>query len=432
MLWEASARPFRALTDKIAPHFTCAWAIRSAYLWCMAGKRKPEIEEKDLHGFKHFKLLMPILEKLHDDACVRDTAGNRRLHFDQHAALILLYFFNPIVTSLRGIQQASQLKKVQRILGCPRASLGSLSEANHVFDADLLRGIIGELVDKLPPIHKTASFDEIKGILTLVDGSLLPALPRITEAMWLDDKNKAFKLHTHFELLKSVPVRVDLTDANTNEREVLRESLEPERVYVMDRGYAKFALFTQILEARSSFVCRVHDNTVFEVAKERELSRQALEGGLVRDAVVRFTGKTAVDANLPQSLRLVEIECKPHRKVTGHTSRGGPEQGDTILVATDLLEVPPEVIALIYKHRWAIEIFFRFFKHVLGCRHLISHGANGIEIQTYLGIIACLLIALWTGKKPTLRTYEMICFYFTGLADEEELLAHIEELKPQS
>ena len=127
-------------------------------------------------------------------------------------------------------------------------------------------------------------------------------------------------------------------------------------------------------------------------------------------------------------MRVVEIECKPHRKVTGHTSRGGPEQGDTILIATDSLDVPPEVIALIYKHRWAIEIFFRFFKHVLGCRHLISHCENGIEIQTYLGIIACLLIALWTGKKPTLRTYEMICFYFTGLADEEELLAHIKKL----
>ena len=46
--------------------------------------------------------------------------------------------------------------------------------------------------------------------------------------------------------------------------------------------------------------------------------------------------------------------------------------------------------------------------------------------------IACLLIALWTGKKPTLRTYEMICFYFTGLADEQELLAHIAKLAPQS
>lgn len=94
--------------------------------------------------------------------------------------------------------------------------------------------------------------------------------------------------------------------------------------------------------------------------------------------------------------------------------------------------MPVDVIALIYKHRWAIEIFFRFFKHVLGCRHLISHRENGIEIQTYLAIIACLLIALWTGKKPTLRTYEMICFYFTGLASEEELVEHIQKLRDPS
>ena len=47
-----------------------------------------------------------------------------------------------------------------------------------------------------------------------------------------------------------------------------------------------------------------------------------------------------------------------------------------------------------------------------------------------LAIIACMLISLWTGRKPTLRTYEMICYFFTGLSDEEELLAHIANLKP--
>ena len=50
-------------------------------------------------------------------------------------------------------------------------------------------------------------------------------------------------------------------------------------------------------------------------------------------------------------------------------------------------------IAVIFAYRWAIEIFFRFFKHMLGCRHLLSHKQNGIEIQTYSAIIACMLIA---------------------------------------
>ena len=102
-----------------------------------------------------------------------------------------------------------------------------------------------------------------------------------------------------------------------------------------------------------------------------------------------------------------------------------------LLIATDLFDLEADVIALIFKHRWAIEIFFRFFKHVLGCRHLLSYCRNGIELQTYAAIIACMLIALWTGRKPTLRTYEMLCWYFTGMADEDELLTHIGRLQTQ-
>ncbi|OYV85682.1 MAG: hypothetical protein B7Z73_13090 [Planctomycetia bacterium 21-64-5] len=65
----------------------------------------------------------------------------------------------------------------------------------------------------------------------------------------------------------------------------------------------------------------------------------------------------------------------------------------------------------------------------MNCRHLLSHSENGIQIQTYCAIIACMLLSLWTGRKPTRRTYEMVCFYFIGLADEEELLAHLAKLK---
>ena len=94
-------------------------------------------------------------------------------------------------------------------------------------------------------------------------------------------------------------------------------------------------------------------------------------------------------------------------------------------------DLPPEVIGLIYQHRWQVEIFFRFFKHTLGCRHLLSHCENGIEMQVYAAIIACLIIALWTGRKPTLSTYRMLCWHFTGWADDDELTDHINSLKDQ-
>ena len=121
-------------------------------------------------------------------------------------------------------------------------------------------------------------------------------------------------------------------------------------------------------------------------------------------------------------------------RTTPHEKRGGaagPASNGLLLIATNLLDLPAWIIALIYRYRWTIEVFFRFFKHVLGCRHLLSHDPVGIEIQTYCAIIACMLISLWTGRKPTLRTYEMICHYFTGLAEEDELLAHLAKLQKQ-
>ena len=104
-----------------------------------------KLTEKDITVLKYFGQIARLLHRLHDDACDRDTAGNRTLHYDGYCRLMLLSYFNPIVTSLRGLQQASELKNVQAKLGCARASLGSLSESTTVFDAERLKGIIGEL-----------------------------------------------------------------------------------------------------------------------------------------------------------------------------------------------------------------------------------------------------------------------------------------------
>jgi hypothetical protein len=102
------------------------------------------IREEDITGLKFSDKLKPLLERLHGVGCRRDAAHNRELHYDQYCMLALLFLFNPIVTSLRGLQQASELKKVQKKLGCPRTSLGSLSESVTVFEPERLKEIITE------------------------------------------------------------------------------------------------------------------------------------------------------------------------------------------------------------------------------------------------------------------------------------------------
>lgn len=399
--------------------------------------KREQIRESDVTGLKYFDRLAPLLARLHDDGCERDKAGNRELHYDQYCMLVLLFMFNPVVSSLRAIQQASELKKVQKKLGCSRASLGSLSESSRIFNPELLREIIAELGEQLEPVARDKRLSSVPHTLTAIDGTLLETLPLLVEAMQLNQEKGSglvkWRLHAQFDVEKHVPTRIDVTrngGGELDEKAVLRRTLEAGRCYIKDRGYAKFTLFNEINAIDSSYVCRLRDNSKYDVVEDRPLSDEAQAAGVLQDAIVELGKSSKADARPDHPMRLITVKITPHVK-RGKYKGGstGPGSDGVLRIATNLLDVPPEIIALIYQYRWMIEIFFRFFKHILGCRHLISHSANGIEIQTYCAIIACMLISLWTGRKPTKRTYEMICYFFTGLADEEELLAHIAKLK---
>jgi hypothetical protein len=392
---------------------------------------RSKIQDKDVRGLKYFDQLAPLLERLHDVGCKRDAASNRTLHYDQYCMLILLFFFNPVVKSIRGLQQASELKNVQKKLGCPRTSLGSLSESVTIFEPERLKEIIAELGGQLQPLGRDPRLKDVRDTITLVDSTLISILPHLTEASLKPTNTSGlvkWRLHTHFEVDRHVPRRMDVTPdggGDHDERAVLERTIESDRLYIMDRGYAKFALFNRIVAAKSSYVCRIRDNSVYEVLEERTLSPAALAERVTSDTIIALGADSASDK--PQHrVRLITIQAKPHQK---RTIAPGPSCDGTLRIATNLLDVPAEVIALLYHYRWTIEIFFRFFKQILGCRHLLSGSQNGIEIQTYCAIIACMLISLLTGKKPTLRTYEMLCWYFIGVADLDELLAHIHKLK---
>jgi len=194
---------------------------------------------------------------------------------------VLLFFFNPIVDSMRALQQASALKSVQKKLGVPRASLGSFSEARQVFDPELLRPIIGELAKQAQPLARDSRLTDLKQLLTLVDGTLLTALPRMAEASLLKRQTGSGQvkwcLHTHFDVEKYVPDRIDVTPDAGGDRP---------------------------------------DHPV----------------------------------------RLVIVKVTPHERRGKY--RGGSSGVDSdgfLRIMTNLLEVPAEIIALIYQYRWQIE-----------------------------------------------------------------------------
>jgi FOG: Transposase and inactivated derivatives len=262
---------------------------------------------------------------------------------------------------------------------------------------------------------------------------MIHALPKIMWALWLDKDHKAAKIHLEFDVIKQVPVWAKVTDGNANEKAILRGKLTGNKLYVMDAGYGQYSLFEDIRKAGSNFICRIRDNAVWELIEENSLTEADRLFGVQRDMTVRL-GSDSKRGDLSAPVRVIEIYHKGSSnrrlKVSSKTKIIRTDRKDyTMLVVTDRMDLSAETIALIYKYRWQIELFFRWFKCIMGFNHLLNHSRNGLSIQVYCALVASMLITLWIGRKPTKRTYEMLCFHFMGVATDRELEAHIESLK---
>lgn len=400
----------------------------------------PSPDPRDVQGLKYFRNLQPLFKRLHSIGAVRDKAGNRDLHMDQYCLLILLWLYSPIVDSLRGLQKVSELEKVRKKLGVGRASLGSLSESVTIFDPKPLKAIATELTEQLP-FPSQGRFNDFDKIITAVDGSVIETVSRVARLAWLPKSkgkmNCGYRLHTQLEVFRGTVHRVDVTGSNpkgeADERAVLERTVESDRCYVIDRGYIKFALWNAIHAVGSNYVCRIRDNSVWETLEQRELTAADREAGVLEDSLVRFGHASQKKRMTDHPTRLIVVAAPEHQSRGRSRQKGsstGPSCDGRLRVATDILDLPAELISELYRLRWLIELFFRMFKQLLGCRHLLSTKQNGVEIQTYMAIIACLMILIHTGRSPTKRTYEMICFYLVGWASLEELEKHIEKLKP--
>jgi hypothetical protein len=392
------------------------------------------LQEKDILCLGYLQRVFDLLDSLHLTGCQRDKAGNRRLHLDDYVKLMLVYIWNPLIVSVHDLQQAAALPRVAKALGIKRFSAASFSESVTVFDPRQLIPIIASLAGELMPLAGDPRLATVKDALTLVDGTVLTGLARLAKAACPGLPGEiaptryttsragravhGWRLHTQLDLQTFSVHRLDRTGARNagaaREHQVLQTHLEPGRCYVCDGGYATHELFDAITDKGSSHVIRAADNAVFQVREERLLSQQALDAGIVRDAIVVLDG-----ARHP--VRCIQVQVTPHPRRT----RQGVKQVDRLIIITNLLDLPAELVALIYQQRYLVELFFRIFKQLLGMRHLLSQRAKGLDIQIYCSLIVCLLIQLISGKKPNKAMRNMMSWYLLGLADEQEVIAFL-------
>jgi hypothetical protein len=367
------------------------------------------ISEDQLHNWRMVECFREVLEEVYGSAPLHPTFQDprRTLGYAPYLSLFLLGLFNPVVTSMRGLCAASQLPRVQETIGGPAVSLGSFSEMQSVVDPTLLYEVFQDLVQQAPALEQP---DPRLAELNLLaqDGSLWRALPRMTWAEYgvgPDGEAKGIRLHLRFHLIRGVPWEARVTSGKSCERQALRDMLVPAQISVGDRYYGEdYRLFGEVDRAGAFFVFRIKDSAVVHEEKTLPLSPADRAAGVVHHAWVRLG---ATESKRSMRVRLVEIR----------TSR------QHLLLVTNLpiAQAAADLVGLIYRRRWQIELFFRWIKCILRNRHLFAESPEGVLIQLYLALIASVLFQRYTGRRPTKRQMEAIQFFLMGWASAEDL-----------
>jgi hypothetical protein len=374
------------------------------------------IHQDDLQGWKiiaDFKDRLAQAFKCRPQSSPTWDHSNRLLSYDTYLSLFLVALLNPVVRTMRGICAASHLERLQReVCGRP-VSPGSFSETQHLLDTDLLAKVFDDLASQVIGSDSAAIPRCASRPWLIQDGSLFEALPRMYWTFWRRQKVQQFqvRLHLSLDLNSASPQRAAVTSGKACERAAWRKMLKPGDAYLGDCYYGEdYQLFGQLEEGGVAFILRIRDDAVVNVQQILALSQADRQTGVIGSQLAHLGARPQLHS---MSLRLVQVRT--------------PE-GKIIPLVTNLKEseLSAGEVALLYKERWRVELFFRWIKCVLGCRHWLAQSPQGVATQIYLALIAALLLQLYTGERPTRRLMEMIQFYLLGVASWEELRKAVE------
>lgn len=331
--------------------------------------------------------------------------AQRLLHCADYLSLFLLGLLNPVVRTMRGLCAASHLQRVQREVCARAVSLGSFSEAQAVLDPALLAEVFTQLTLELPlagdpPVAARRPW-------LIQDSSLFEALPRMYWALWRRQSRaqSQVRLHLSLDLARNAPARAAITPGKSCERAAWRTQWQRGDGYVADRYYGEdYQLFGELDQAGVAFVVRLRDEAVINVEEELPLTQSDRQARVIRSAWVHLGCKARY-----RSIRLRVVWVQTQKEILRLVTNLG------------LDELTASEVALLYQQRWQVELFFRWVKCILGCRHWLAESPQGAAIEIYLALIAALLLQLYTGQAPSRRMMELIQFYLLGVASLDEL-----------
>lgn len=385
----------------------------------VAGRKAPRIDVDPLRNWKlvdAFRArVLPLLEAR--PLAPSEEDPRRTLQQMDYFCAFLLAMFNPVLTSLRALAAVSHSQRMRQVTAAPFAA-SSFSDGQHLFSPQILSRVVRQLAAEVNAKSLGQEWEagdprvrQALASLTAVDGTVWPAVERMVWAR-ASGHGQAVRLHIHFSVFAQTPERWTVPPGTAHESTVFRQHLQSGAFYVGDRLFARcHEDMQEIIDAGADFVFRLNNNTIFTpVAAARPLSAADRKAGVVWDQLLRLgrAGEGPV-------LRVVRVEAA----------------GKIFHLGTTRRDLDAELIGLIYRERWQIELFFKWIKTILNGRHWLAESPAGAQMQLYCVLICALLLMLWTGQRPNKRMVEALRFYQMGWADEADLALLLSRAQPR-
>lgn len=255
----------------------------------------------------------------------------------------------------------------------------SLSRANENRNYRIFEGLGTYLIGMVRPMYSKFKPGEITidNVIYALDSTTISTSIKL--AAWaLGKYNKgAVKMHTLLDLRGSIPASIHITDGkwhDSNELDLLTP--EPFAVYVMDKAYMDFKALYRFHQAGAFWVSRPKENMKFTTLEQKQIT--APQSGILEDSRIRVSGYKSAKL-YPEEMRFIRIY--------------DPDNDTIIEFVSNNFEADALEITNLYRHRWDIEIFFKWIKQNIVVKTLWGYSENAVCIHLWTAIIAYLTVA---------------------------------------
>jgi len=329
-----------------------------------------------------FSQIMDFIPLHEFHKCVRRYQGQHRLRrfscYDQFlcmafAQLTYRESLRDIEICLRAMQP-----KLYHAGFRGKASRSTLADANEKRDWRIYADFAHVLIRTARALYVTEDFGlELQQTTYALDSTTIDLCLSLFPWAHFRKHKGAIKLHTLMDLCGNIPSFIDITHGKIHDIAILNQLvLEPGAVYIMDRGYIDFGQLYRFTQESAFFVIRAKKNLDYSRRSYRPVDPST---GLRSDQTIVLTG--------PKTSKLYP---DPLRRITYFDV----ETKRRFVFLTNNFTLPALTIALLYKYRWQIELFFKWIKQHLRIKAFYGTSKNAVKSQIWIAISIYVLVAI--------------------------------------